>query len=103
MAKKFLMALTAIVASCLSCDMVSVSAEPLNEIECGQLMDKINEVFTADLEGEDLESFNADHARGRAESVRECVEDPAWDRRGFQCAMAASSEAGLKSCILRLP
>jgi len=84
----------------LGCGVVSITEELLNEAECEQLMDKIHEVLRVGLTGKDLEGFDADHEVGRAESVRNCVEDPVWGRRGFECLMAADDGGAMNRCIL---
>lgn len=94
--------LVAALATALGCDnMVSVSGAPLDENECGQLMDKIHEIMRVGLTGEDLEWFDQTHLDDRPDSVRECVEDPAWDRAGFQCAMKAGNDGALQRCVMR--
>jgi len=74
---------------------------PLNEEECGQLLDKMNEIFAKGFKGEELEEWNADHYATRDEEVAECVADPAWGRKGFECVMKANSKGGLDMCIMR--
>lgn len=80
------------------CGLDEVVGGPLNREECGQLMDKIHDVVGEGLTGEDLAEYDAD--RDREADIEDCVTDPAWDRAGFNCAMKATGEPGLKACIL---
>ena len=80
-----------------ACNVVSVSDEPLSRKECGNLMDKIHDIHGEGLTGAGLAEYN--DSRDREFDVEECVTDPVWGRRGYECAMKATGEATLTACI----
>ena len=72
----------------------SVGSNALSEEECGQLLTQIDTLVNAEY-GVDEPTDPAEFA----EDVRQCVEEPAWDRSGFECAMKATSNSQLQRCI----
>lgn len=95
-----LVAVTVVLLCNLACGGggLTVGNAPLTEAECRQLLAKISEISFQGLSAEDLAEVAQSEADKTADA-RECVADQNWDRKGFECALAATTEAGLHECI----
>ena len=71
----------------------------MTEAECRQLHDKLDQIMYADLSSSERAEL-AETEDEKAANARECVEDQAWNRSGFECAMKATTEAELNRCML---
>lgn len=91
---------TAVLLCSLACGAGGVTGNaPLTEAECRQLHDKIAEIMFRDLSPAEREEVAQSEADKVAEA-RECAASQPWGRAGFECALAANSQAGLNACML---
>ena len=98
----FLLALALVVLGCGGgAGGGTLAAGDLSEEECRKLLQKISDVSYANLSPAEMaEVASIETPEKKEQDVKECVAEQNWTRSAYDCAMQATSESDLKSCIM---